>query len=87
MGDRLPEIRRHLALAQREGGRGLASMLLGIPEEKVDDELIDTVGGLAMVLLTGVIAQHSLDPATTPTGDQLTDGLLRLVGGTPTREG
>lgn len=81
MGDRLPEIRRNLALAQRNGGRGLAALLLGIPEEKVDDDLTDTVGNLAMVLLTGLIAQNSLDPDGTPTGDQLADGLLRLVAG------
>ncbi|MEU9580073.1 TetR/AcrR family transcriptional regulator [Streptomyces chilikensis] len=79
MGDRLPEIRRNLAHAQREGGRGLASLLLGLPEDEIGDELTDSVGGLAMVLLTGVIAQHSLDPALTPTGDQIADGLFRLV--------
>jgi AcrR family transcriptional regulator len=79
MGDRLPEIRRNLVHAQREGGRGLAALLLGIPEEKIGDDLTDSVGSLAMVLLTGLIAQNSLDPDSTPTGDQLADGLLRLV--------
>ncbi|MET8577897.1 TetR/AcrR family transcriptional regulator [Streptomyces sp. NPDC005012] len=80
LGDRLPEIRRNLAEAQKEGGRGLAALLLGIPEEEVDDELTDTVGGLAMVLMSGLIAQHTLDPEFAPDGDRLADGLFRLVG-------
>ncbi|MER5476187.1 TetR/AcrR family transcriptional regulator [Streptomyces sp. NPDC002734] len=86
MGDRFPEITRNLVAAQREGGRGLAALLLGLPEESLDDETTDTVGSLIMVLLAGMIAQHSLDPALAPTGDQLTDGLFRLVGGPPAQE-
>jgi AcrR family transcriptional regulator len=80
MGDRYPEISRNLVEAQREGGRGLAALLLGIEEKSVDEETVDTVGGLVMALLAGVIAQHSLDPALAPTGEQLADGLLRLAG-------
>lgn len=81
MGDRYPQISRNLVQAQREGGRGLAALLLGIPEGDVDEETVDTVGSLVMALLAGVIAQRSLDPALAPTGEQLADGLLRLAGG------
>ncbi|MFJ3717664.1 TetR/AcrR family transcriptional regulator [Streptomyces sp. NPDC090057] len=78
MGDQLPEVRDHLALAQREAGRGLIPMLMGGREEDVSDETADTLGRFYLTLMTGLIAQWTFDPKTAPDGDALTEG-LRLV--------
>ncbi|MFJ3235335.1 TetR/AcrR family transcriptional regulator [Streptomyces sp. NPDC086787] len=75
----LPELREHLARAQREGGRGLVAMLMGVPEEEVSDETADTLGKLYLTLMTGLIAQWTFDPATAPDGDALAEGLRQVV--------
>ena len=49
MGDQLPEVRDQLSRAQREGGRGLVSLLMGVPEEEVSDETADTLGAFYMI--------------------------------------
>ncbi|MFF0159717.1 TetR/AcrR family transcriptional regulator [Streptomyces sp. NPDC005263] len=79
MGDQLPEVRDHLALAQREAGRGLIPLLMGGREEDVPDETVDTLGALLVTLMTGVIAQWTFDPKTAPEADQLTEGLRQVI--------
>ncbi|MEU0075654.1 TetR/AcrR family transcriptional regulator [Streptomyces sp. NPDC006332] len=79
MGDQLPEVRDHLALAQREAGRGLIPLLMGGREEDVSDETVDTLGVLLVTLMTGVIAQWTFDPKTAPEADQLAEGLRRVI--------
>ncbi|WP_330459976.1 TetR/AcrR family transcriptional regulator [Streptomyces sp. NBC_00820] len=75
----LPEVREHLARAQREGGRGLVALLMGVPEEEVSDERADTLGRFYLTLMTGLIAQWSFDPKTAPDGDALTEGLRQII--------
>ncbi|MFF4033172.1 TetR/AcrR family transcriptional regulator [Streptomyces sviceus] len=82
MGDQLPEVRDHLARAQREAGRGLVPMLMGGREEDVSDETADTLGMFYVTLMTGLIAQWTFDPKTAPTGEQLTEGLRQVIAGT-----
>jgi AcrR family transcriptional regulator len=77
----LPEVREHLSRAQREGGRGLVSLLQGVPEEEVSDETADTLGRFYITLMTGLIAQWSFDPKTAPDGDALTEGLRQVIEG------
>ncbi|WP_328671607.1 TetR/AcrR family transcriptional regulator [Streptomyces sp. NBC_00328] len=77
----LPEVRDHLARAQREGGRGLVAILMGVPEEEVTDESADTLGRFYLTLMTGLIAQWTFDPKTAPDGDALTEGLRRVIEG------
>ncbi|MEU3986322.1 TetR/AcrR family transcriptional regulator [Streptomyces sp. NPDC026672] len=79
MGDQQPEVRDHLARAQREGGRGFVSLLMGVPEEEVTDESADTVGRFYLVLMSGLIAQWTFDPKTAPDADTLTEGLRQVV--------
>ena len=81
MGDQLPEARDQLALAQREGGRGLVSLLLAVPEEEVSDETADTLGSFYMVVMSGLIMQWTFDPKTAPDADRLTEGLRQLLEG------
>ncbi|MHB9858851.1 TetR/AcrR family transcriptional regulator [Streptomyces sp. YIM S03343] len=79
MGDQLPVVRDQLARAQREGGRGLTSLLMGVPEEEVSDETADTLGRFYMTLMSGVISQWAFDPKTAPDGDVLTEGLRQII--------
>jgi AcrR family transcriptional regulator len=81
MGDQLPEVRDHLARAQREAGRGFVPMLMGGREEDVSDETTDTLGMFYVTLMTGLIAQWTFDPKTAPTAEQLTEGLRRVIAG------
>ncbi|WP_019068663.1 TetR/AcrR family transcriptional regulator [Streptomyces hokutonensis] len=81
MGNQLPEARDQLALAQREGGRGLVSLLMGVPEEEVSDETADTLGSFYMVVMSGLIMQWTFDPKTAPDADRLTEGLRQLLEG------
>jgi AcrR family transcriptional regulator len=81
MGDQLPEARDQLSRAQREGGRGLVSLLMGVPEEEVSDETADTLGGFYGTLISGLIMQWTFDPKTAPDADQLTEGLRQVLEG------
>jgi hypothetical protein len=81
MGDQMPELRDHLAQAQREAGRGFVPMLMGGREEDVSDETTDTLGMFYVTLMTGLIAQWSFDPKTAPTAEQLTEGLRQVIAG------
>ncbi|MET7295506.1 TetR/AcrR family transcriptional regulator [Streptomyces griseoloalbus] len=79
IGDQLPEVRDHLAVAQREAGRGLIPLLMGGREEDVSDETADTLGMFYVTLMTGLIAQWTFDPKTAPGAEQLTAGLRRVI--------
>lgn len=79
MGDRMPEVRDHLARAQREAGRGLVPLLMGGREEDVSEETTDTLGAFCVTLMTGLIAQWSFDPKTAPEAEQLAAGLRRVM--------
>jgi AcrR family transcriptional regulator len=81
MGDQLPEVRDQLSLAQREGGRGLVSLLMGVSEEEVSDETADTLGAFYMVVMSGLIMQWTFDPKTAPDAEQLTEGLRQVLEG------
>jgi AcrR family transcriptional regulator len=81
LGDQLPEARDQLSLAQREGGRGLVSLLMGVPEEEVSDETADTLGSFYMIVMSGLILQWTFDPKTAPDAEQLTEGLRQVLEG------
>lgn len=79
MGDKMPEVRDQLVTAQREGGRGMVSLIMSVPEEEVSDETADTLGGFYMTLITGLIAQWTFDRKSAPDAGQLTEGLRQIV--------
>ncbi|MEU1052689.1 TetR/AcrR family transcriptional regulator [Streptomyces sp. NPDC005876] len=81
MGDRLPEVRDHLAAAQREGSRGFVAMFTGMPEEEVTEEAVDTLGVFYTTLMMGLMAQWTFDAKTAPEAAQLTEGLRRVIRG------
>ncbi|GAA2272727.1 TetR family transcriptional regulator [Streptomyces ruber] len=81
MGDRLPELRDHLALAQRGSDRGLVTVFMGGREEDVPEETVDTLGRFYSTLLLGLVAQWTFNPAGAPDAEALTEGLRRAAAG------
>ncbi|MEU3890200.1 TetR/AcrR family transcriptional regulator [Streptomyces sp. NPDC029041] len=79
MGDQLPEVREHLARAQREGARGIVTLFLGGPEDEVTDERVDTVGYFYLTLMMGLMAQWTFDPESAPEAEQLAAGLRGVI--------
>lgn len=81
MGDQVPEVREHLARAQREGARGIVTIFHGGREEDVSEEAVDTVGYFYLTLMMGLMAQWTFDPKSAPEADQLAEGLRRVIAG------
>ena len=79
MGDQLPEVREHLARAQREAARGILPLFQGGREEDVTDEQVDSLGYFYLTLMMGLMAQWSFDPKSAPEAEQLTAGLRRVI--------
>jgi AcrR family transcriptional regulator len=79
MGDQLPEVREHLARAQREGARGIVTLFHGGDEDEVTDEQVDTVGYFYLTLMMGLMAQWTFDPKSAPEAEQLAAGLRRVI--------
>ncbi|MGX4689655.1 TetR/AcrR family transcriptional regulator [Streptomyces sp. JNUCC 63] len=81
-GDRVPQVRRLLGEAQREGRSGLVSLFTGIPENELDKQTINTEGRFYQTLLNGLMVQWLFDPDSATDADQLTEGLRRVIAGT-----
>ncbi|MFD3736328.1 TetR/AcrR family transcriptional regulator [Streptomyces sp. NPDC058632] len=79
MGDDMPEVRDHLARAQREGARGLVTLFMGGREEDVPEETVDTLGGFYVTLLMGLMVQWSFDRQNAPDADRLAEGLRQVI--------
>ncbi|MFG2680166.1 TetR/AcrR family transcriptional regulator [Streptomyces sp. NPDC048392] len=79
LGDQMPEVRDHLARAQREGSRGFVALFTGAREEDIPEEVVDTLGTFYTTLMMGVMAQWTFDPKTAPEAAQLTNGLRQVV--------
>ncbi len=69
MGDQLPEVREHLARAQREGARGIVPLFHGRPRGgRPRGDGVDTLGYFYLTLMMGLMAQWTFDPKTAPEG-------------------
>ncbi|WP_369193577.1 TetR/AcrR family transcriptional regulator [Streptomyces djakartensis] len=79
MGDRMPEVREHLARAQREGARGIVTLFHGGREDEVPEERVDTLGYFYLTLMMGLMAQWTFDPASAPEADRLAAGLRQVI--------
>ena len=74
------DLRRYLAGGQVQGRRGLAAVLCGTPEERIDDVTARTLGAAQMALFTGVMTQWFTDPGAAPTASEVVAGLHALTG-------
>ncbi|MFG2353538.1 TetR/AcrR family transcriptional regulator [Streptomyces sp. NPDC048521] len=77
--ERISEVRKLLAEAQKAGRSGLVSLFREIPEADVDQESAETEGRFYMTLLNGLMVQWLFDPDSATTAEQLTEGLRRVV--------
>ncbi|MGJ5753172.1 TetR family transcriptional regulator [Streptomyces puniciscabiei] len=78
---RLEEVRKLLAEAQKEGRSGLVAMFSGVPESDVEQAAVDTEGRLYQTLLNGLMVQWLFDPDSATNAEQLTEGLRRVIEG------
>jgi AcrR family transcriptional regulator len=69
--DHVPELRKMLAAGVEAGRRGLAELFESEPE----------LGALHQVMLSGVLMQWLVDPATAPTAAELTASLKKICSG------
>lgn len=76
---RNPELREGLSAAMGEGRRGLASILLGRPEEALGEDDERGLGMVQMALMSGVAIQALSRPDSPPTGAEVLAGLRALV--------
>ncbi|MEW2157517.1 TetR/AcrR family transcriptional regulator [Streptomyces sp. NPDC007189] len=79
--ERLEQVRKLLAEAQKEGRAGLAALFSGVPEADLDQEAVETEGRLYQTLLNGLMVQWLFDPDSATTAEQLTEGLRRVLDG------
>ncbi|MDX3229509.1 TetR/AcrR family transcriptional regulator [Streptomyces sp. ME19-01-6] len=76
-----PELREAFGRAQPEGRAGLVALFHGIPEEEVDEETSRIVGSFYMTLMAGMAVQMAIDPALTPSAQDLTEAMRRVLAG------
>ncbi|QIB48220.1 TetR/AcrR family transcriptional regulator [Streptomyces aureoverticillatus] len=74
------DLRRYLAGGQAQGRRGLAALLLGAPEDEIDDGAARTLGAAQMALFTGLMTQWLTDPEQAPDASEIVTGLQALTG-------
>jgi AcrR family transcriptional regulator len=78
-----PELRAQLAGGVRQGRRGMAALVTGIPEDQIDEITERTVGAAQMALLSGVVTQWLTDPESAPSAAEIVAGVARLTRATP----
>ncbi|MER6581500.1 TetR/AcrR family transcriptional regulator [Nonomuraea sp. NPDC001023] len=74
-----PELREQLVAGQREGRRGMAAQLTGVPEEEIGDGEVRAVGSVQLALLLGVMAQWLNDPQAAPSAADVVEGLRAIT--------
>ena len=74
-----PELREHLAWGTREGRKGFAARVLGVPEDTVIDDEQLRVGSMQLALFSGMMIQWLVDPESAPSAHDVPAGLRDLV--------
>lgn len=77
----MPEVREHLARAQRAGASGIVTLFHDGREEDIPEETVDTLGYFYLTLMMGLMAQWTFDPKSAPEADQIAAGLRRVIEG------
>ncbi|WP_032917611.1 TetR/AcrR family transcriptional regulator [Streptomyces rimosus] len=76
-----PELRTALASVLPEGGEGLVAVFEGVPDSEVDAEAARVVGSFYQALLTGLMVQSLITPASVPSGGDLVAAMRRVLSG------
>ncbi|MEU9203222.1 helix-turn-helix domain-containing protein [Streptomyces sp. NPDC048332] len=75
-----PDLLALLAAGQREGRRGVAAQLAGVPEAEVAEEEVRGLGSVQLALMSGVMIQWLTDPEEAPDAREIAAGLRALAG-------
>ncbi|WP_327709770.1 TetR/AcrR family transcriptional regulator [Streptomyces sp. NBC_00464] len=75
-----PELLALLAAGQREGRRGVAAQLTGVPEAEVAEADVRGLGSVQLALMSGVMIQWLTDPEGAPDAREIAAGLRALAG-------
>ena len=77
--DHIPGAREMFRNAIPEARRGLANLILGIPEDEIPLDLELGAGAVLYSLMAGLLIQRFADTEHTPTGADLARGLRQLA--------
>jgi AcrR family transcriptional regulator len=78
-GDYQPELRKLIADGMEQGRSGMAAMITGTPEDQLDEATIRSVGSAQMALISGVMIQWLVNPATAPSAEQIVAGIRAIA--------
>jgi len=78
-GEHSPQLRAQIASGIEQGRSGLAALLTQTAEDQLDEATTRTLGSVQMALMSGVIIQWLVDPATAPSPEQIVAGLRALA--------
>ena len=76
-----PELRAQIAAGMEEGRRGMAAMITGTPEDELDEATVRSIGSAQLALMSGVMIQWLVHPATAPSAEQIAAGIRAIAGG------
>jgi AcrR family transcriptional regulator len=74
-----PELRAQITAAMEQGRSGMAALITGADEDSLDEETVRSVGSVQMALMSGVMIQWLMNPATAPSAEQIAAGLRALT--------
>lgn len=78
-GEHQPELRAQIAAGMEQGRSGMAALLTGTPEDQLDEDTIRSVGSVQLALMSGVMIQWLMNPATAPSAEQIAAGIRALA--------
>jgi AcrR family transcriptional regulator len=79
-GEQDPELKAQIAMGLQFGRRGLAAAALGVSDEAaLDDATVRGLGSIQMALMSGLINQWLVDPATAPRPAEIAAGIRALT--------
>jgi AcrR family transcriptional regulator len=74
-----PELRAQIAAGLEQGRSGMAAMITGTPEDQLDDATVRSTGSVQMALMSGVMVQWLMNPATAPSAEQIAAGIRAIA--------
>ena len=74
-----PELRAQITAAMEQGRSGMAALITGADEDSLDEKTVRSVGSVQMALMSGVMIQWLMNPATAPSAEQIAAGIRALT--------
>jgi AcrR family transcriptional regulator len=78
--ERVPEVRAVIGVASPLIRTGGVALFEGVDEDTVDERQARVLGSFYYALLSGVVLQWLLDPASAPSADDLVEALTEIAG-------